>query len=537
MKLPKAMMKQTVILTLLILGFVASLTANAALPNRSTTLWGPYVEYSLTNASFSGNPFDLVATATFTHSASGTSITTGMFYNGSNTWKFRFTATLAGAWTVTTSSADADLNGETGTVNVSGNSNLPGFVNKSGSKWVRTATDKAFVPQYAMYAGPHYFANNQSRINSAISTFIGQHGFTGLHVPVFCRWFDISEARCDRVSGTDPDLSTFSALDDLIGSVYSAGGVVHLWAWGDSSRSQNPDSLNSESGENGVADVRLQRYIAARLGPLPGWTMGYGFDLFEWTNASELTEWRNRMQSEMGYTHFLGARATKNTLDQITENVEYSAYEQHQPDYAKYVQTIDRRSSKPSFSEDRFRFRGSSQRAKDYTFVEMRRGVWQSAMAGGVANIWGNLTSNGSTYVEAINEGEAPSSSFPNPQWFKTNATFFAERFTTTVARCSLSSNARCLTDSANDNIYLYRESTSSMQVTLPSSSDNYTAIAVNTTAAYAETNLGSFSAGAQTISLPSSSDWAIAITPSGGGAGADNLAPAAPTNLTITQP
>ncbi|KAA3657429.1 MAG: hypothetical protein DWQ04_28170, partial [Chloroflexi bacterium] len=31
-------------------------------PHQSSTLWSPYLEWSLTNSSFSGNPFDLIAT-------------------------------------------------------------------------------------------------------------------------------------------------------------------------------------------------------------------------------------------------------------------------------------------------------------------------------------------------------------------------------------------------------------------------------------------------------------------------------------------
>ena len=45
---------------------------------------------------------------------------------------------------------------------------------------------------------------------------------------------------------------------------------------------------------------------------------------------------------------------------------------------------------RPAFSEDRFRIRVPSRYPeKDYDFDLTRRGLWHSAMAGGVANIWG----------------------------------------------------------------------------------------------------------------------------------------------------
>ena len=62
------------------------------------------------------DPFDLVATVTFTHAKEAR--TTEMFYAGADTWKFRFTGTRTGAWSVSTSSSDSDLDGYTGYVTV-----------------------------------------------------------------------------------------------------------------------------------------------------------------------------------------------------------------------------------------------------------------------------------------------------------------------------------------------------------------------------------------------------------------------------------
>ena len=66
------------------------------------------------------------------------------------------------------------------------------------------------------------------------------------------------------------------------------GASLHMWAWGDESRRWTPIGVG---GINGTPDRRLQRYIASRLGPLPGWTMGYGFDLQEWVSESQTQAW------------------------------------------------------------------------------------------------------------------------------------------------------------------------------------------------------------------------------------------------------
>lgn len=74
------------------------------------------------------------------------------------------------------------------------------------------------------------------------------------------------------------------ALDFLISEAHAAGVNVHFWAWGDGDRQWLPKPVSDdflEGGNNGPGDRRLQRYIADRLGPLPGWPIGYGFDLSE----------------------------------------------------------------------------------------------------------------------------------------------------------------------------------------------------------------------------------------------------------------
>lgn len=81
--------------------------------DRDARLW-ECEDYSLTNKTWRGNPFDLVATVTFTHPAEMRA--TEMFYAGGDIWKFRFTGTRTGIWKFSTSSSDPDLNGHKGSV-------------------------------------------------------------------------------------------------------------------------------------------------------------------------------------------------------------------------------------------------------------------------------------------------------------------------------------------------------------------------------------------------------------------------------------
>ena len=57
---------------LLLLLFLAANTVHAAdLGNKTGNMWAPYKEWSISNPTYSGNPFDLIASVTFTHTNSG----------------------------------------------------------------------------------------------------------------------------------------------------------------------------------------------------------------------------------------------------------------------------------------------------------------------------------------------------------------------------------------------------------------------------------------------------------------------------------
>ncbi|MCP5095930.1 MAG: DUF5060 domain-containing protein [Chloroflexi bacterium] len=468
------------------------------------TQWSPYIEWSLDNPSYDGNPFDVVAIATFVHEISGETRTTGIFFAGDDEWRFRFTGTQPGVWTFSTASDDPDLNGHEGTVTSESNPGVAGFVTNFGNKWGRTGIEEAFIPQYVMIGGPQTYYNNPAEIEHNIQTFFVDHGFNGVHTPVFCRWFDLEKQQCSRVNVADPnpDLRTFEALESLIRDVHTAGGVVHIWMWGDDSRSENPKRW----GLNETADLRLQRYIAARLGPLPGWTMGYGYDLFEWVDGEDLDQWHDFMQQQLGWTHYLGARSNKNQISQLSEVMDYAAYEQHQPRYEQYVRTIDAYSDKPAFSEDRFRIRNEG-RSKDYTMELTRRGLWQSAMAGGVANIWGNLMG-----APQANDSLTTSAPYPAPEMIQTYARFFEDRFLQDLTRCNELTDGFCLMRPTNAHYIFYVEDAAAVEMDLSDMVGGETAVAIDTKLPYNEIQIGSLESENQTWTAPYVSDWAIAV-------------------------
>ena len=290
----------------------------------------------------------------------------------------------------------------------------------------------------------------------------------------------------------------------LVAAVLAAGGGRSSPAAGAMDRHGKQWTPN-RWGKNGRVDRRLQRYIAARLGPLPGWTMGYGFDLHEWVKDDDLKRWHASLHRHFGWPHLLGGRAHKNRLTQICESLDYSGYEQHRPDYATYCKTIDKRPGKPSFSEDRFRIRLSgAYKAKDYSMERTRRGLWHSTMAGGVANIWGDLTGVGDS-----SDGSAP---YPKSHWIKAWSLFFERRFTRDMVRANALTDGACLRRPTRRHFVFYREDATSIRLDLSGMPAPQPAVAVDALKPYGELDLGRLPPKKQTWQAPYKSDWAIAV-------------------------
>ena len=524
----------------------------ANLGNTSARMWSPFVEWTLNNSSFSGNPFDVIATATFSHSGSSKTHRTEMFYAGNNTWKFRFTGTRTGNWNFVTNSSDPELNGHTGTVSVSSNPNATGFLTKSGNKFaIQTGNDAALKPfrlniYMTDYDGDgnlndtsiNAFRNNTASMTRTYARAAKNNGMSAIYISLLHNVFELGVDRYDRHSSVDPDLDTFEIIDEFITTAHSEGVHVYFWAWGDDTRRWTPTGL--PGGSNGSTDIRLQRYIAARLGPLPGWSMGYGFDLHEWTTAPQRNAWANNLHSRMGWDHLLSARGARlpngnningyssdgrgeGGLDTITLGGPHT--------YNEALQDIQSDTGEPSLYEERHvykrdRFFGATWR--DTTSMEgTRRLIWRTTMVGGTGGWYGH-------FREDPVFGNAPG--YSNPEQLRTAATFWDdnERFLFDMSVANNLTDGFALRNANNRNFVFYKENTSSIQMNLSSMSGNQTAIAVDTARSYSEVVVGNLSPGSTTWDAPYSSDWAIAVGSFNGSTPptADTTPPSRPTNL-----
>lgn len=493
--------------------------------DRVGTLWAPYVEWSIENPSWSGNPFDLEAGATFVHKDSGQQRTTPMFYDGGNTWKFRFTATRSGSWSVHTSSADADLDGKRGTITVQTNpdAGARGFIVAHGTKYARQVREdgalQAFVPN--VYMNYRKFGNPERCGWTAVSpTFSDpgvlqayldeaeEHGCNAIQALVCNQWFAAGAASSGDHNSRNPDPETFAALEQAIVAAHRRGMHLHIWAWGDEARRWTPIGVG---GVNGVPDRRVQRYIAARLGPLPGWMMSYGFDLNEWVRREQVVSWAEYLGRYSGFPLMLCARETQDGHSFRSPDVLPVASNDDGPTYgnfdgplglfARARYRLGQTPARPVMFEQRF----SYLRHDFWDMDRTRRAIWQFTLAGGAGGIWGHYPPDCSAFAE----GE-----YPDPEQLRTHRRFWRERFLIDMQPANeLSDNETLvLRSSGARHTVFYREDAESIHLDLSTMDGPQPAVAVDTMKDYTEIDVGTLKPAERTWRAPYRSDWAIAV-------------------------
>jgi hypothetical protein len=507
----------------LVVLILAARTVQAGPLDRDATLFGPVTEWSVENSTFTGNPFNLEATVTFQHDASGEVRTGQMFYDAANTWRFRFTGTRTGAWRFTTSSADGDLSGLSGTVMVAAGADpVPrGFLVAADSKFARQVGETGLKGE-ALHVymnmreptetNPGFGINDSSGgwtpVNrwdepSERAAYIAQatdNGLDAIFLQMNAQWFEANVSDANDLRSTNPDTTTFLALEQLITEAHAAGVQVVIWAWGDDARKWTPNFAPLD-GQNGSADRRLQRYIAARLGPLPGWSMGYGFDLEEWASEAELQSWADSLHAQMGWDHLLWGRRRRNAdLNAVSNDL--------RPDgnpadefYQMAVAELNNSGGRPVIFERRFGYL----RDGVWTAGRTRRAMWQFTMAGGAAGWFGFRAGSSIT---------APGP-YPNPEQLQTHDAFWEDRLLVNMARhneLAPDDLAWALATPDLDHIVVYAQSTDHIALNLEAIGAPLTAVAIDAKGAYLEIQVGQFQPSTTHWDAPYTSDWALAI-------------------------
>lgn len=507
-------------------------------------------EWAIDNRSWNGNAFDVVGTVTFNHADSGATRTTEMFFDGSNTWKFRFTGTRTGEWKFSTSSDDPDLHGHSGSVTVRprANSDIKGFLTHVGNKYAIMERDADHVVGYVYQV----FMNQQdfeqqyehgSRIlgRASRASLIEDYwnntrdnGFNVYFFAVFYSWFRMGALSIDDFSGgsdpdlDQPDLALFEMLEAAIQHAHQRGGRTHIWAWGDNDRKQTPNWLGG--GLRGKRHQRLMRYIAARLGPLPGWSMNFGFDTVEMPGAeTHAAWWAAEINRRMGWPHILTSRGWANPDFSAHSYAGFGGnpYDLKTSDkgpanYLEIKQHLESHPDKPSIYEERHtynRWRCWPGKVRDPHRLDetgCRRLIWWEAMAGGMSGFFGHFSERFNAFGPFKPDGPCGYHPDSLKRAFRTYREFWKDgRLKLTMSPDNgrvQGATGYCLRTTDKSHFIFFVEDANSVMIDLSGMPDSQRVILVNAKADYHEIDRGIIEPGGYTIRFGSTSDWAIAV-------------------------
>ena len=517
------------------------------LGNRSARMW-ECEEYSLINTTWPGNPFDLVATATFTHA--GEKRVTEMFYVGGETWKFRFTGTRTGVWKFSTSSSDADLDSHTGSITVTprANSSMKGFLTHVGNKYAIMAEDidhlEGYVYQVFMnqqdYEQQHEHSSRilghpgRSELIADYWNNTRENGFDIYFFAVFYSWFRMGALSINDFSNSaepdldQPDPALFDILELAIKYAHERGGRTHIWAWGDNDRRQTPNHLGD--GFRGKRHQRLIRYIAARLGPLPGWSMNFGFDTVEMPSAEADTAWwADQMNRKMGWPHILTSRGWEddsfgaNSFAGFGGNpYDLETTDKGPADYQEIRQHMEAYRSKPSIYEERHTYNrwkcwpGRVPDPERLNETGCRRLIWWETMAGGMGGFFGHFSERFNRYGPFRPDGPCGCHPDSLKRAFRTYQEFWKHgrlKLTMSPDNSRVSgATGYCLVSADKKHFVFFVEDADSITINLNGMPGSQPVVLVDARARYDEIDKGRLTAGVHTIRLGSTSDWALAV-------------------------
>jgi hypothetical protein len=342
--------------------------------------------------------WDVEGSCLWTHENGTLRRTSLVWYSGSNhIYVYRFGGSLQGRWTGKTTSPVPALNALQLTVTV-GPSRNPDRIGWSGqlrdqpTAWAhQKGADGKLVkrtPILIMMPDVQRWHNDLSRMRAFVKEFNDAHGFNGGHISTIGRgWFDVASNEDLRAAPPGPDVRTFAALEAVASEWSERGGWLHLWMWG---KGDTGDFSKLPGGHDGPHSRRINRYIAARLAPVPGWSMGIGWDVEFWVDEKQLKWWLDDLIPQLGgWHHWIGHRYSDSDIgkghdpdpanrgEYLARGLRWNTLRADREQYAGWEHwstvtsdaAIDKARAvlpdRPILSEDRFRQRQGVWRQKD----------------------------------------------------------------------------------------------------------------------------------------------------------------------------
>jgi hypothetical protein len=342
--------------------------------------------------------WDVEGSCVWTHENGNIRRTSLVWYSGSNhTYVYRFGGSLQGRWIGKTTSPVAALDGLALNVTV-GPSQNPNRTGWSGqprdepTAWARQQGPDGKLlkrtPILIMMPDVQRWHSDLGRVRAFVKEFNEHHGFNGGHLSTIgLGWFDVTAKGSLRDAPDAPDVRTFAALEAAASEWSERGGWLHLWMWG---KGDSGDFSKLPGGHDGPHSRRINRYIAARLAPVPGWSMGIGWDVEFWADEKKLKWWLDDLIPKLGgWHHWIGHRYSDSDIgkghdpepanrgEYLARGLRWNTLRRGHEQYAgwEHWSTVTSDAAianaravlpdRPIMSEDRFRQRQGAWRQKD----------------------------------------------------------------------------------------------------------------------------------------------------------------------------
>ena len=378
--------------------------------------------------------WDVKGSCTWKHEGSNAQRTSTLWYSGrGDAYVIRFGASFAGRWTGVTKSPIPELNGKQMIVTVlpSSNPNRTGWSGQLADEPTAWAHQKGAggklakrTPILIMMPDVQRWHDDHAKMRKFVAEFNDEHGFNGGHISTIGHGlFNASSNEKLSSAPEFPDVRTFEALEAAAKEWSDRGGWLHLWMWG---KGESGDFAKLPGGYNGTASRRINHYIAARLGPVPGWSMGIGWDVEFWADEKKLKWWLDDLIPHLGgWHHWIGHRYSDSDIGQghdpepankgeyLERGLRWNKLRAGTEQYAGWehwcTMTSDAEidalrkvfADRPAMSEDRFRQREGAWRQKDLRSDEQILREIPRWAERGVGAIYGRL-------LQSSTEGSEP---------------------------------------------------------------------------------------------------------------------------------
>ena len=262
----------------------------------------------------------------------------------------------------------------------------------------------------------HSWYDNLDSLQSFIAEFNENHGFNGGNIATIgTAWFEAGPRSDMSEVPASPAVETFEALEAAASEWSERGGWLHLWMWG-----KRQDFNELPDGYDGEYSQRINRYIAARLGPVPGWSMGIGWDVEFWVNRTSLKWWLDDIIPQLGgWHHWIGHRYSDSDIGKgidpepankgqyLSRGIEWSTLRPGNEQYTGWEHWRTKTSDsdidagleaipdRPMMSEDRFRGRANRWPQKDLLSDEEILEEIPRWASRGVGAIYGRMFDDG----------------------------------------------------------------------------------------------------------------------------------------------